>query len=65
MVNWEPNEGESGIPKNSPVAFFGKDAAMLDTGDELLNRNTLLFSGKENGKMRYACFGTRIYRRVD
>ncbi len=63
-VVWGSNEGQSAIPDHSPLAFIGKDAAMFDTDDEALNRNTLLFSGLENGRMQYLCFGTRIYRRV-
>lgn len=63
-VVWRPNEGKSGIPDNSPVAFMGKDAAIFDTDDEQLNRNTLLFSGAQNRKMRYLTFGTRVYRRI-
>lgn len=64
VLTWAPNEGQSGIPERSPVAFMGKDAAIMDTGDEELDRNTLIFSGKADGKMAYLCWGSRIYRRV-
>lgn len=62
---WEPNEGESVIPENSPLVPIGKNAFLPDTKDELLNRNTFLFSGLANGKHQYLSVLTRIFRRFD
>lgn len=61
-VEWTPNG--AGNTSGARLAFADRHTAVLDTGDEVLDRTAYLFSKFEDGKAGYMSTGTRQYRRV-
>lgn len=64
-IEWKENGGGySAIPAGTRLAFAARHTAVLDSGDEIADRASFLFSKIENGKAGYVSTGTRQYRRV-